>query len=62
MNRALTTVRNLLRSEDGPTATEYAIMLALIIVVSIAAISGLGTTVDAIFTNLDGSLPTGAAS
>ena len=51
-----------LKSEDGPTATEYAIMLALIIVVSIGAISGLGTTVDAIFTNLDGSLPTGAAS
>ena len=50
------------RSEDGPTATEYAVMLALIIMVALGAITGIGTTVDTIFTNLDGSLPTGAAS
>lgn len=62
MRSIATLVRAFVRSEDGPTATEYAIMLALIIVVSIGAISGLGTTVDAIFTNLDGSLPTGAAA
>ena len=32
-----------LTSEDGPTAVEYAVMLALIIVVCIAAISALGS-------------------
>ena len=32
-----------LRNEDGPTAVEYAVMLALIIVVCIAAISALGS-------------------
>ena len=32
-----------LRREDGPTAVEYAVMLALIIVVCIAAISALGS-------------------
>ena len=32
-----------LQSEDGPTAVEYAVMLALIIVVCIAAISALGS-------------------
>jgi pilus assembly protein Flp/PilA len=32
-----------LREEDGPTAVEYAVMLALIIVVCIAAITALGT-------------------
>ncbi len=32
-----------LKSEDGPTAVEYAVMLALIIVVCIAAITTLGT-------------------
>jgi len=32
-----------LRVEDGPTAVEYAVMLALIIVVCIAAISALGS-------------------
>ena len=35
-------VRNFLASEDGPTATEYAVMLALIIVVCIAAVTTLG--------------------
>jgi pilus assembly protein Flp/PilA len=32
-----------LNNEDGPTAVEYAVMLALIIVVCIAAISALGS-------------------
>jgi pilus assembly protein Flp/PilA len=32
-----------LKAEDGPTAVEYAVMLALIIVVCIAAISTLGS-------------------
>ena len=31
------------KREDGPTAVEYAVMLALIIVVCIAAISALGS-------------------
>ena len=34
---------NFLKAEDGPTAVEYAVMLALIIVVCIAAISALGS-------------------
>jgi pilus assembly protein Flp/PilA len=42
-------VRDFLVSEDGPTATEYAVMLALIIVVAIAAISTLGTNVNSTF-------------
>jgi len=32
-----------LQNEDGPTAVEYAVMLALIIVVCITAISALGS-------------------
>ena len=47
-----------LREEDGPTATEYAVMLALIIIVALAAISALGTKVDAIFTNVETELGT----
>jgi pilus assembly protein Flp/PilA len=38
-----------LKSEDGPTAVEYAVMLALIIVVCIAAISALGSNASATF-------------
>ena len=34
---------NFLKNEDGPTAVEYAVMLALIVVVCIAAISALGS-------------------
>ena len=60
------TIRNrtraFLASEDGPTTTEYAVMLALIIIICIGAISGIGTTVKGIYTNLDSSLPSGAAS
>jgi pilus assembly protein Flp/PilA len=58
MNR----VMHFLKSEDGPTATEYAVMLALIIIVALAAITGLGQTVDTIFTNVDNSLPTGSSA
>ena len=38
-----------LKSEDGPTAVEYAVMLALIIVVCIAAITALGTNANNTF-------------
>ena len=41
-----------LRSEDGPTAVEYAVMLALIIVVCITAITALGTNANKIFSNV----------
>lgn len=51
-----------LKSEDGPTATEYAVMLALIIMVALGAISGIGIKLDSIFTNLDSQLPTGSSS
>ncbi|MHB8898902.1 MAG: Flp family type IVb pilin [Thermoguttaceae bacterium] len=36
-------VQRFLVSEDGPTAVEYAVMLALIIIVCLTAISSLGT-------------------
>jgi pilus assembly protein Flp/PilA len=39
------------RSEDGPTAVEYALMLALIIVVCITAITTLGSNTNKSFTS-----------
>lgn len=42
-------VAEFLRREDGPTAVEYAVMLALIIVVCIGAITTLGTNASAKF-------------
>jgi pilus assembly protein Flp/PilA len=38
-----------LKAEDGPTAVEYAVMLALIIVVCIVAITALGTNASGTF-------------
>jgi pilus assembly protein Flp/PilA len=43
---------NFLRNEDGPTAVEYAVMLALIIVVCITAISALGSNANGTFTRV----------
>jgi pilus assembly protein Flp/PilA len=40
---------NFLKAEDGPTAVEYAVMLALIIVVCITAITALGTNANKTF-------------
>jgi pilus assembly protein Flp/PilA len=50
-------VKNFLRSEDGPTATEYAVMLALIIVAAIGIITTLGQTVTTVFSNVNDALP-----
>jgi pilus assembly protein Flp/PilA len=36
-------------NEDGPTAVEYAVMLALIIVVCLTAITAIGTNANATF-------------
>ena len=38
-----------LESEDGPTAVEYAVMLALIIVVCVVAIATLGSNANNTF-------------
>lgn len=62
MKGLLKNVKRFIQEENGPTATEYAVMLALIIIVALGAITGLGQTVDTIFTNVDTSLPTGTAS
>ena len=42
-------VKNFLVSEDGPTAVEYAVMVALIIVVAIGAVTLLGQKTSSTF-------------
>lgn len=42
-------VKNFLVSEDGPTAVEYAVMLALIVVVCLTAIQTIGTNANTTF-------------
>jgi len=52
------------KAEDGPTAVEYAVMLALIIVVCIGAITSLGQGANGTFENvaLNGTLSGGSGS
>jgi pilus assembly protein Flp/PilA len=47
---------NFLAREDGPTAVEYAVMLALIIVVCLAAITTLGSNANSTFTTVGNDL------
>jgi pilus assembly protein Flp/PilA len=49
-------IRHFLASEDGPTAVEYAVMLALIIIVCLTAINSLGTNANTTFTNVANSI------
>jgi pilus assembly protein Flp/PilA len=56
MQKILNSVVNFLKREDGPTAVEYAVMLALIIVVCITAITALGTNANKTFTNVGNAI------
>ena len=45
-------VQRFLVSEDGPTAVEYAVMLALIVIVCLTAIRSIGSSANATFTDV----------
>ncbi len=49
-------VRRFLQTEDGPTAVEYAVMLALIIVVCLIAITALGTNANQTFSTVSSAV------
>ena len=49
-------VQRFLVSEDGPTAVEYAVMLALIVIVCLTAIRSVGTGANATFESVAGQL------
>jgi pilus assembly protein Flp/PilA len=55
--RFLQFASDFLRKEDGPTAVEYAVMLALIIIVCFVAIQTIGTTTAANYN----AIPLGSA-
>ena len=52
MRHCLASLRAFLADESGPTAVEYAVMLALIIVVCITAITTLGNNANNTFNNV----------
>ena len=49
LRRAARCTANFLKAEDGPTAVEYAVMLALIVVACIAAITTFGQNANSTF-------------
>ena len=49
------------RSEDGPTATEYAILIAVICVAVIGAMSSFGQHMDNLYTSIAGTVPAGGS-
>jgi pilus assembly protein Flp/PilA len=60
MRKFAQSVVDFLQREDGPTAVEYAVMLALIIVVCITAITALGTNANKTFSSVSNTI--GASS
>ncbi len=56
MSLVLSRVRRFLVSEDGPTAVEYAVMLALILVACITIITTLGQSISSTFGKVNSSL------
>ena len=63
MRKICDAVVRFIEREDGPTAVEYAVMLALIIVVCLAAITTLGQNANSTFNNVAlNAAVTGSAS
>ena len=52
MKNLIKSTVNFLKREDGPTAVEYAVMLALIVVVCIAAITAIGSSANTTFSKV----------
>ncbi|MGL4420527.1 MAG: Flp family type IVb pilin [Gemmataceae bacterium] len=62
MTKITKSVVEFLKKEDGPTAVEYAVMLALIIVVCIAAVATLGSNANNTFTRVGTAVNVASAS
>lgn len=60
MSTFVNRVRQFVKSEDGPTAVEYAVMLALILVACITIVSSLGTSVSKTFSTVNSSMSGGS--
>lgn len=54
-------VQRFLKSEDGPTAVEYAVMLALIVIVCLTAIGAIGSNANVTFDRVADELSGAAA-
>ncbi|WP_165220249.1 Flp family type IVb pilin [Aquisphaera insulae] len=60
MHTLMKRVERFLVSEDGPTAVEYAVMLALILVACITIVKSLGTSISGTFNSVNSTLGGGS--
>jgi pilus assembly protein Flp/PilA len=58
MNTFATKLYQFIESEDGPTAVEYAVMLALIVIVCLTAIQAIGSNANTTFSKIGTSIST----
>jgi pilus assembly protein Flp/PilA len=56
MEVRMSRILRFLKSEDGPTAVEYAVMLSLILMACITIVTSLGGTVSGTFSSANSSL------
>jgi pilus assembly protein Flp/PilA len=56
MQKYYSSIRKFFNREEGATMVEYGLMVALIAVVCLAAVTLLGTSIQAVFTNIAGSV------
>jgi len=54
-------LREFVRSEEGPTATEYAVLIAVICVAVIGALSSFGQHMDNLYTSIASTVPAGGS-
>jgi pilus assembly protein Flp/PilA len=50
-------IKNFLKSEDGPTAVEYAIMLTAVIVACVVSIGAMGSSLNTKFQDIEARMP-----
>lgn len=60
MAALMTRARRFIENEDGPTAVEYAVMVALIAVAIIVTVRALGENMNTTFGNVSGALTSGS--
>jgi len=56
MNGLVNVVKRFLVSDDGPTAVEYAVMLAMVGVAILTVISSIATSVSGMFSTVSSSM------
>jgi pilus assembly protein Flp/PilA len=62
MNALALNLQHFIESEDGPTAVEYAVMLALIVIVCLTAIQAIGSNANTTFTGIATAIETANGS